>query len=74
MNNQSSVFAKIRGLEDEMKIVKMQIISLSSALIEPSNGNKAFSSLYGIWKDKSDLSFEEIKSSEINIKDEFTKE
>ena len=53
--------AKIRGIEEEIRVLKAQL--------GPSGkGVKRFSDLEGLWKGKADFSFEEIQEAEIKLK------
>jgi hypothetical protein len=51
------------GIEEELKVLKAQIGELTK------KATKKLSSLKGIWKGKSHFSFEEIKQSEIKLKE-----
>jgi len=66
MNNEASVIAKIKILEEELKILKFQVVSSKS-----QQKKLKFTLLEGLWKGKTDLSLKEIQSSEIKLKGNF---
>ena len=58
--------AQIKILEEELKILKFQVVSSKS-----QQKKLKFTLLEGLWKGKTDLSLKEIQSSEIKLKGNF---
>jgi hypothetical protein len=57
----------LTSLEEELKVLKAQI----QGSLRPSTGLKSFSDLEGIWKGKTDFSFEEIQQSKAKTRNSF---
>lgn len=63
---EKSSFLGLRSLEEEIKFLKANLHAPAS---EKDKAKKGFSSLEGLWKGKTSLSYEDIKSAEIKLKD-----
>ncbi|MDI6752022.1 MAG: hypothetical protein QME07_04100 [bacterium] len=58
------VGSKLVSIEEEIRVLRSQLIG-------PIKKSKGFSSIEGIWKGKSNLSFDEIKETEIKLQERF---
>ncbi|MBI5399352.1 hypothetical protein HZB07_01865 [Candidatus Saganbacteria bacterium] len=63
MSAYSSVLAKMKGLEEEVKVLRIQLDTIEKT--KPAG----FSTLYGIWKGKTNFSLEEIQLSHMKSKE-----
>ncbi len=63
--NEASVRARLSAIEDQIRVLKVELASKSR-----KRKTRRFSDLYGIWKGKVHLSFEEIQEAEIKLKDD----
>ncbi len=64
--NESTIRARLNAIEEQIKVLKAELD------VKPRSGKKTrrFADLYGIWKGKVDLSFDEIQEAEIKLRDE----
>jgi len=56
--------SKITSIEEELKVLKAQL----SAKSDEKGKLKRFSDLEGLWKGKTNFSFEDIKEAEVKLK------
>ena len=63
--NEASVRARLSAIEEQIRVLKVELASKS-----PKRKARRFSDLYGLWKGKSDFSYEEIKEAEVRLKDD----
>lgn len=63
--NEPTIRARLTTIEEQIRVLKAELNS-KRAKRKP----RRFADLYGIWKGKVHLSFEEIQDAEIKLKDE----
>ena len=63
--NEASVRARLSAIEEQIRVLKIELASKSR-----KRKSRRFSDLYGIWKGKVRLSFEEIQEAEVKLKDD----
>lgn len=57
------IAAKLAEIEEQLRVLRAQ-------LIPKERRPKKFADLYGIWRGKSDFTYEEIKEAEYKLKDD----
>jgi hypothetical protein len=63
--NEPSIRARLASIEEQIKVLKAELD------VKPRRRKpKRFADLYGIWKGKVDLTFEEIKEAEVKLRSE----
>ena len=63
--NEQSIRARLGTIEEQIRVLKGELATKPAR--KPA---RRFSDLYGIWKGKVDLTFEEIQEAEIRLKDD----
>jgi hypothetical protein len=61
--NEPSVRARLSAIEEQIRILKADLLTKSR-----NRKPRRFSDLYGCWKGKVNLSFEEIQEAEIRLR------
>lgn len=64
--NDQSVRARLAAIEGQIRVLKAELRRQPRTKKAP----RRFADLYGIWKGKVDLSFEEIQQAEIKLREE----
>ena len=62
---ESSIRSRLNAIEEQIKVLKAEMEAKP-----PRKAKRRFGELYGIWKGKSQFTYEEIKEAEIKLKDE----
>jgi hypothetical protein len=63
----NTIQIKVDSIETQLKLLKGEIAKLPLAEKRPKEPKRSFRDLYGIWENKVDLSYEEIKSHEYKL-------
>jgi len=61
---EESIAVRLKETEEELRLLRQRLSE------KTSKRRTKFSDLYGIWKGKSNFTYEEIKEAEIRLKDE----
>jgi hypothetical protein len=65
--NKNTIQIKVDSIETQLKLLKGEIAKLPLTEKGPKEPKRNFRDLYGIWENKVDLSYEEIKSHEYKL-------
>jgi len=63
--NEQSIRSRLDSIEEQIRVLKAELTSRPA-----KRKSRSFNDLYGIWKGKVDLSYEEITAAEIKVKDD----